>query len=162
MLTDPRTRPTPLTALALVCLVAGAFLLLSGLSLVLVGGVLGMNGVQMGSTNDPLMAFVFGLVTIAVAAAYVTLYHGFWELRAWTFNAGFIVAGAGSFTVLAGLLFGYGDLGWALVNVVVGVAVMGVLLLPSSQQALGHAVADEPPTEKDAPADVTGPPAPPS
>ena len=143
MLTDPRSRPTQLSALAIICLAAGALLLLSGFSLVVVGGVLGMNGVQIGSTKDPLIAFLFGIVTLALAGAYLALYNGFWTVRPWAFTGGFLVAGAGMVTVLAGLLFGYGDIGWALTNFVVGVAVMGILLMPSSQQALGRPVGDD-------------------
>ncbi len=108
MLTDLRSRPTQLSALAIICLAAGALLLLSGFSLVIVGGVLGMNGVQIGSTKDPLIAFVFGFVTLTLAGAYLVLYNGFWTVRPWAFTGGFLVAGAGIVTVLAGLLFGYG------------------------------------------------------
>jgi len=102
-----------------------------------------MNGVQIGSTKDPLIAFVFGIVTLALAGAYLALYNGFWTVRPWAFTGGFVVAGAGMVTVLAGLLFGYGDIGWALTNILVGVTVMGILLMPSSQHALGRTVAGD-------------------
>jgi hypothetical protein len=155
MLTDPKSRPAPLTALALVCFIAGALFLLSGLSLVVVGGLLGMNGVQVGATDDPLLAFLFGFATLALAAGYLALYFGFWELRPWAFTGGFMVAGAGIVMVLIGLPLGFGDATSALSNIVVGVAVMGVLLLPSSQLALGYVQPDEAEPAPAAPAVAT-------
>jgi hypothetical protein len=161
MLTDPKIRPTPLTVLAFVCFIAGALLFLSGLSLVIVGGVMGMNGIQVGATDDPAIAFIFGFATLALAAGYMALYYGFWAMRGWAFTGGFLVAGAGIVLVLVGLPFGFGDATSALTNIVVGVAVMGVLLLPSSQVALGYVDASEvepaPPRSEVPPADPADP-----
>ena len=56
---------------------------------------------------------------------------------------GFLVAGVGIVMVLVGLPLGFGDAASAVTNIVVGVGVMGVLLLPSSQVALGYLYGSE-------------------
>ena len=143
MTSGAAARPTGITILSILALIGGIFSLIGALGLIaggaLIGGALG--GVE-GATLGGL-AFVFGIITLGFAVAYLAFAYGGWTLKPWAWMLGVIMSLASIvWQVIAA--FASGDLVGSLVSVsgVVNLAIPAIILYylntPAVKAAFGR------------------------
>lgn len=135
-------RPTGVTILAILALIGGIFSFIAGLGLIAGGALLG--GMVGGTEGAALggLAFVFGLVTLAQAIAYIGFAYGGWTLKPWGWALGIILALFSIvWTVITAVVSG--DIAGSLVSSIIPLAVAGVILYylntPAVKSAFGRA-----------------------
>jgi hypothetical protein len=136
-------RPTGITILAILALIGGIFGVIGGLGLIAGGALLG--GVVGGSTGVALggLAFIFGIVTLGLAIAYLAFAYGAWGLKPWAWALGVILSLASIvWTVITVLLSGdiVGNL--LSISTIINIAIPAVILYylntPAVKAAFGR------------------------
>jgi len=122
-------RPTGITILAILSVIGGIFGLIGGLGLIAGGALLG--GAVGGTTGAALggMAFIFGIVTLGFAVAYIAFAYGAWTLKAWGWMLGVIMALASIVWTILGIVLS-GDIVANLISVstIISVAIPLIIL----------------------------------
>ena len=137
-------RPTGITILAILSIIGGVFGLIGGLGLIAGGALLG--GAVGGTTGAALggMAFVFGIVTLGFAVAYIAFAYGAWTLKPWGWMIGVIMALASLVWTAIGILLSGNIMGNLLsVSTIISVAIPLIILYylntPVVKSAFGRA-----------------------
>ncbi|HLA17591.1 MAG TPA: hypothetical protein VJZ72_11910 [Candidatus Limnocylindrales bacterium] len=137
-------RPTGITILAILSIIGGVFGLIGGLGLIAGGALLG--GAVGGTTGAALggMAFVFGIVTLGFAVAYIAFAYGAWTLKPWGWMLGVIMALASLVWTAIGILLSGNIMGNLLsVSTIISVAIPLIILYylntPVVKSAFGRA-----------------------
>src|SRR5690349_6510509 len=73
-------RPTGVTVLAVVAAIGGALLVRASLALLGFGAIVAVYGGG--------LAFLFGLLTLALGVAELAMAYGFWTMKAWAWTWG--------------------------------------------------------------------------
>ncbi len=120
MTAPARARPLGVTILAIFALIGGIFGIIGGLGAVFGGGVLAT--VVSGSLGG--VVALIGLAILAVAVVMLALAYGFWTLKTWAWQLGFILEAVN--VVLTVLQFLAG--GSSLLSLVEVLVVAGIVL----------------------------------
>jgi hypothetical protein len=132
-------RPTGITILAILALIGGIFGIIGGLGLIaggaLIGGAVGgAEGAAFGG-----LAFIFGIITLGLAIAYLAFAYGSWGLLAWGWALGVILSLANIVWTLVTAVMG-GTL--ISISTIIGVAIPAIILYylntPAVKQAFGR------------------------
>jgi hypothetical protein len=135
-------RPTGITILAILALIGGVFGILGGLALLaggaLLGGMLGgAEGVALGG-----IAFIFGVIALAIAIADLAFAYGAWTLKPWGWSLGVIIQLA-NLVVIAVQAVLSGDIAGTLSSSIISIAISAIILYylntPGVKQAFGRA-----------------------
>jgi len=135
-------RPTGITILAILALIGGVFGILGGLALLaggaLLGGMLGgAEGVALGG-----IAFIFGVIALAIAIADLAFAYGAWTLKPWGWSLGVIIQLA-NLVVIAVQAVLSGDIAGTLTSSIISIAISAIILYylntPGVKQAFGRA-----------------------
>jgi len=128
-MTSGAARPMGITILAILSVIGGIFGLIGGLGLIAGGALLG--GAVGGTTGAALggMAFIFGIVTLGFAVAYIAFAYGAWTLKAWGWMLGVIMALASIVWTILGIVLS-GDIVANLISVstIISVAIPLIIL----------------------------------
>ena len=128
-MTSGAARPMGITILAILSVIGGIFGLIGGLGLIAGGALLG--GAVGGTTGAALggMAFIFGIVTLGFAVAYIAFAYGAWTLKAWGWMLGVIMALASIVWTILGIVLS-GDIVSNLISVstIISVAIPLIIL----------------------------------
>jgi len=137
-------RPTGITILAILSVIGGIFGLIGGLGLIAGGALLG--GAVGGTTGAALggLAFVFGIVTLGFAVAYLAFAYGAWTLKPWGWALGVIMALANIVWTAIGILLSGNIMGNLIsVSTIISVAIPLIILYylntPVVKSAFGRA-----------------------
>ena len=142
-MTSGAARPMGITILAILSVIGGIFGLIGGLGLIAGGALLG--GAVGGTTGAALggMAFIFGIVTLGFAVAYIAFAYGAWTLKAWGWMLGVIMALASIVWTILGIVLS-GDIVANLISVstIISVAIPLIILYylntPTVKAAFGR------------------------
>lgn len=136
-------RPTGITILAILAAIGGVFGLLGGLALLAGGAMLGSVGDSSTSALGS-MAAVVGLVTLALAIAYLAFAFGGWTLKPWAWMLGMVIAGASIIWQVITAFLSNNLVGSLIsVNGIIGLAIPIIILYylntPAVKSAFGRA-----------------------
>jgi len=109
-------RPTGVTILAVVAAIGGVLLVLGGLAGLGFGALFAVYGGG--------LAFIFGLLALALGIAELAMAYGFWTMKAWAWTWGIAVQGISVLLSLVDLVLGYGSIG----NVILQIVVAGIII----------------------------------
>lgn len=123
-------RPTGVTILAVLAAIGGVFAILGGLALLGLGGLFAATG--LGG-----LAFVFGLLLLAVGVAELAFAYGAWTLQPWGWSLGILISVANVVISIVQVALGYAEI----TGVVVGIIISGVIIyylnMPDIRRAFG-------------------------
>ena len=124
------TRPTGVTVLAVLAAIGGIFGVLAGLGLLGLGTLVA--GVGLGG-----LAFVFGLLVLALGVAELALAYGLWGLRPWAWRYGIALAALSVLLNVVELLLGYSSITSVVISVVISGIIIYYLNSPDVRRAFG-------------------------
>jgi hypothetical protein len=125
-------RPTGITIIAVVALIAGILQIFGGLGLITVGGLIASVGLLGGG-----FVFIGGLALLAFGVADLALAYGFWTVKTWAWRLGVVLALANVAWAVVSLVLVSFDLTNVLVTIVVAAIWIYYLNLPSIRAAFG-------------------------
>lgn len=127
-----QARPLGVTILAVLALIGGVFGVLAGITIVFLGGIAATITGALGTIVALLGLFLLVLSIVELALAY-----GFWMLRPWAWQLGFILEVLNVALVVLQLLTG----GASITNLVITLVVAGIILYylntPDVRRAFG-------------------------
>ena len=115
-------RPTGVTVLAVVAAIGGVLLVLASLALLGFGAIVAVYGGG--------LAFLFGLLTLALGVAELAMAYGFWTMKAWAWTWGIALQAISVVLALINLVFGYGTFVGLIENLIVAGIVIYYLNQP--------------------------------
>jgi hypothetical protein len=125
-------RPTGITIISVVALIAGILQIFSGLGLIGLGGIAASVGIGIGG-----FAFIGGLALIALGIADLAIGYGFWTVKLWAWRLGVILAIVNVVWALISLVLVNFDVVSLLLTVVISGIWIYYLNLPSIRAAFG-------------------------
>jgi hypothetical protein len=123
-------RPTGVTILAVLAAIGGIFALLAGLALLGFGSFFAATG--LGG-----LAFVFGLLILAVAVAELVFAYGAWTLKPWAWQLGIVFAVVSIIIAVVEVVLGYAAITSVVVSVVISAVIIYYLNTPDVRRAFG-------------------------
>jgi hypothetical protein len=124
------TRPTGVTVLAVLAALGGIFGVLAGLTLLGFGSFFAASG--LGG-----LAFVFGLLVLALGVAELALAYGLWGLRPWAWQYGIALAVLSVLLNVVELVLGYTSITSVVISVVISGVIIYYLNTPEVRRAFG-------------------------
>ena len=125
-------RPTGITIIAVVALIAGILQLFAGLGLIGLGGLVASVGVVGGG-----FVLIGGLALIALGLADLAIAYGFWGVKLWAWRLGVVLALVNVlWSLISQVLIGF-DLTGLLVSIIVAAVWIYYLNLPGIRAAFG-------------------------
>jgi hypothetical protein len=125
------TRPTGVTILAVLAFIGGILGLLGSLAIVLGGAV--VSTVVAGAGG---ILVLLGLATLALSIVELALGYGFWALRTWAWQLGYILMALNVILALVTTIFG-GSFISLIIDVVIAGIIAYYLNLPEVRRAFG-------------------------
>jgi hypothetical protein len=128
-------RPTGITILAVLAIIAGGLLILGGLAAVAGGAILGA------VTGSGFLAGYIGLIGIAIlalGAVYIAAAYGLWNLRPWAWQLTLIAASLSIALQVLQFAGGIGDVTSVVLSVGINGVVIYYLLQPEVKAAFGR------------------------
>jgi len=120
-------RPTGVTVLAVVAGIGGILSILGGLGLLGLGAIFAVVGGG--------LAFLFGLIFLALGIVELGLAYGFWYLKPWAWSWGITVEAVGVVISLIELVLGYSTISSLVIGIVVAGIVIYYLNMPDIRKA---------------------------
>ena len=122
-------RPTGVTILAVVAAIGGVLGILGSLALLGIGSIYAAVGGG--------LAFVFGLLFLALSVAELAIAYGFWTAKPWAWTWGITLQAAGVVIGLIELVLGYSSVGSLVVSIVVAAIIVYYLNQPAIRKYFG-------------------------
>jgi hypothetical protein len=122
-------RPTGVTILAIVAAIGGVFGILASLALLGFGAVFAVVGGG--------LAFIFGLVLLALSIAELAIAYGFWTAKPWAWTWGIVLEAASVVVGLVELVFSYGSFSSLVVDLIVAAIIIYYLNEPTIRSYFG-------------------------
>ncbi len=127
-----QTRPMGVTILAILALIGGVAGLFGGLTVTVLGGVVSTVSGSLGG-----IVVILGILLLALSVVELAVAYGFWTLKPWAWQLGFVLEVAAVALAVLQVLFG----GLSFANVVVTIVVAGIVLYylntPDVRKAFG-------------------------
>lgn len=123
-------RPTGVTILAILAFIGGAFGVLGGLALFGVGAIFA------GYTGGGL-AFIFGILLVALSILELWIGYGFWTLKRSAWSLALVVFGASLIIQFVEIPLGYNSFSSFVVSLVIYGIILYYLLSPGVKAAFG-------------------------
>ncbi len=127
-----RQRPLGVTILAIFALIGGFFGILGGFGAVFGGGVLA----TVSGSAGALVALI-GLAVLVLAVVELALAYGFWTLKAWAWQLGFILEAINVILAILQFLTGGAGIVSLLVSLIVAGIILYYLSTPDVRRAFG-------------------------
>jgi len=125
-----------ITIIAILCFIAGIIRVLSACWIFSVGT---MSAGALSSVNLAIGAILAGILTVAVALAYLALGYGAWTLQPWAWTVGMVIVVASLIVSLLSILFGTNTLAIEIVSIIVAGVLLYYLNTPGVKAAFGRA-----------------------
>jgi len=122
-------RPTGVTILAVVAAIGGVLGLLGSLALLGIGSIYAVVGGG--------LAFVFGLIFLALAIAELAIAYGFWTAKPWAWTWGIALQAASVVLGVIEIVLGYASVGSLIVTIVVAAIIIYYLNQPAIRKYFG-------------------------
>jgi hypothetical protein len=123
-------RPTGVTILAVLAAIGGVFGILGGLALLGIGTFFASAG--LGG-----LAFVFGLIALAVGIAELAFAYGAWTLKPWGWTLGIVLAAVSIVLYVVEVVLGYADITGVIISIVISAVIIYYLNMPDIRRAFG-------------------------
>jgi hypothetical protein len=122
-------RPTGVTILAVVAAIGGVLGVLGSLALLGIGTLYAVVGGG--------LAFVFGLIFLALSIGELALAYGFWTAKPWAWTWGIVLQAASVVVGLIELVLGYNSISSLVVTIVVAAIIIYYLNQPAIRKYFG-------------------------
>jgi hypothetical protein len=127
----PASRPRGITILAVLAAIGGIFGILGSVTLI------GLSGTAVAAAALGGLASVIGLVGLALSVGQLVLAYGFWNLRPWAWQAGFVLWGASIVFSILQVLAGT-PITSVIVSILIAAAILYYLNTPTVRQAFSR------------------------
>lgn len=133
-----RRRPLGITILSILSFIAAIWFILIGLGLVIAGGLIETQALQVGPITESSFAgsfaIGFGIFFLVVAVFNLFLSVGYWTLKPWAWTLGVVVQALTLISGLAAVLLGNPS---SLVEIVIAAIIFIYLMTPGVKAAFG-------------------------
>lgn len=145
-MTGTTARPTGITILAILAVVAGAANILAGLGFI--AGAPLIPGLAVGTVAEDVsgslksIALIIGVAWLVVGAAQLAFAYGAWTLKPWGWILGLVIEGSSILlTIIVGVMAGnlVATLTVSLIPLAVAIIIIAYLLSPRVKSAFGRA-----------------------
>jgi len=145
-MTGTTARPTGITFLAILAVVAGAANILAGLGFI--AGAPLIPGLAVGTVAEDVsgslksIALIIGVAWLVVGAAQLAFAYGAWTLKPWGWILGLVIEGSSILlTIIVGVMAGnlVATLTVSLIPLAVAIIIIAYLLSPRVKSAFGRA-----------------------
>lgn len=127
-----QARPLGVTILAILAAIGGVLGVLGGVSVVFLGGVVATVTGGLGA-----IVSLLGLLLLILSVVELALAYGFWTLKPWAWQLGFVLEAASVALSVLQLLFGGAGFGSVVITVVVAGIILYYLNTPDVRKAFG-------------------------